>query len=130
MLISTYSVCKRNDLKVSEHKAQSQINQLIIIIFTNIHIIKQQISQKRVSWGTAIPTIYKCIQRRLGSACASAQLDYSHRYVMCLLCLLFIVKDMRLFHAATEGRLDCTDTQADISEYVNCRICCARAQMI
>ena len=37
---------------------------------------------------------------------------------------------MRLLHAATEGRLGCMDAQADLSEHVNCRICCSRAQMI
>ena len=80
-----------------------------------------------MSWGSATTTIYTCIQWRLGSACASTQPDHSLRYVICV---LWIVKYMRRLHAATEGQLDCTDAQADLSEHVNCRICCARAQMI
>ena len=51
-----------------------------------------------------------CIQWRLRSACASAQPDHSLHYVMC--------------------PLDCTVAQANLSEQVNCRICCAQAQMI
>ena len=70
---------------------------------------------------------YICIHWTFGAACASTQPDHSLRYVMCVLC---IVKDMRLLHAATEGQLDWADAQAYLSEHVNCRICCARAQMI
>ena len=68
-----------------------------------------------------------CIHWRLGSLYVSTQPDHSLRYVMCILC---IVKDMRLLHATTEGWSDRMDVQADLNEHVNCRICCAHAQMI
>ena len=55
------------------------------------------------------PTKWLCVQRRLRSACTSAQFDQSSP------CVLWVAKDPAFLHVDSEGWSDWADAQPDLS---------------